>query len=89
MGPISRAIAIAGLKEVAAACEVTYQAVRKWERAGRLPRTEWTGETNYASEIARATGHRVTEAELRAKGYSPIGRSARRPGVGGRRRKAA
>lgn len=64
MGPISRAVEIVGLKELAAACRVTYQAVRKWEALGRLPRTEWTGETNHAATIARATGGRVTEAEL-------------------------
>lgn len=89
MGPISRAIAIAGLQEIATACEVTYQAVRKWERARKLPRTEWTGETTYAAKIARATGWRVTEAELRPDVVKVIAKRASRTGVGGRRRKAA
>ena len=89
MGPISRAIAIAGLKEVAAACDVTYQAVRKWEAAGKLPRTEWTGETAYAAKIARATGGRVTETELRPEVVKAIDKRASRTGVGGRRKKAA
>lgn len=63
--PITRAIEIVGLKELASECKVTYQAVRKWEAAGRLPRTEWTGETHHAKTIARATGGHVTEGELR------------------------
>lgn len=89
MGPISRAIAIAGLRAVAAACEVTYQAVRKWEAAGKLPRTEWTGETTYAAKIARATGWQVTEAELRPEIVKAIAKRASRTGVGGRRKRAA
>lgn len=28
--------------------------IYKWRESGRLPRTEWTGETNYAEIIARA-----------------------------------
>jgi len=61
---ITRAIEIVGLAELAKACGVTYQAVRKWEAAGRLPRTEWTGETHYASAIERATAGRVTKRKL-------------------------
>lgn len=45
---------MAGLRTVARACGVTYQAVRKWEANGKLPRTEYTGETNYAMRIAEA-----------------------------------
>lgn len=56
--PITKAIEVVGLGKLAGVCGVTYQAIRKWERAGRLPRTEWTGETNYARKIAAA----VTEA---------------------------
>ncbi len=43
--------AAGGIREVSVACEVTYEAVRKWVAAGRLPRTDWTGETNYADLI--------------------------------------
>ena len=61
---ISQAIALVGLADLARACGVTYQAVRKWEAAGRLPRTEWTDETHHAEAIERATGGRITKAQL-------------------------
>lgn len=50
--PLTQAIAKVGLQPLARVCGVSYQALRKWERAGRLPRTEWTGETTYAKKIA-------------------------------------
>lgn len=65
--PLSQAIELVGLRAVADACGVTYQAVRKWEKTGRLPRTEWTGETDYAERIERATEGRVTKAMLLEK----------------------
>jgi hypothetical protein len=43
---------------------VTYQAVLKWARNGRLPRTEWTGETSYAKAMSSAVGGRVKVREL-------------------------
>jgi hypothetical protein len=52
--PMEQAIAKVGLVQIAAACGKTHQAVRKWQRAGRLPRTEWTGESNYAEKISAA-----------------------------------
>lgn len=61
---ITRAIEIAGLQQVAAACGVSYQAVRKWEASGRLPRTEWTGESRHAEAIERATGGQVSRERL-------------------------
>ena len=63
---ITQAIEQAGLGKLAAACGVTYQALKKWEKAGRLPRTDWTGETDYAAAIDRATGGRVSRLSLRA-----------------------
>lgn len=64
MSPITIAIELLGLKRVADLCGVSYQAVRKWERNKMLPRTEWTGETCYASTIEEATNKRVTRAML-------------------------
>jgi DNA-binding transcriptional regulator YdaS (Cro superfamily) len=61
---ISEAIEIVGLGDLAKACGVSYQAVRKWEAAGRLPRTEWTGETHYATAIETATAGKVTQQKL-------------------------
>lgn len=62
---LTDAIALAGgISKLADALGVSYQAVRKWERAGRLPRTEWTGETNYSATIESLTGGRVTRERL-------------------------
>ena len=50
---ISIAVELAGgSSKVASHCGLkSYQAVGKWCQRGRLPRTEWTGETNYAATI--------------------------------------
>lgn len=61
---ITEAIRIAGLTGVSKACGVTYQAVRKWEKAGRMPRTEWTGETSYSEVIEKLTNGQVTKSKL-------------------------
>lgn len=61
---LSQAIAIVGLSELARGLGVTYQAIRKWEAAGRLPRTEWTGETGYADKIVAMSGGAVRKADL-------------------------
>lgn len=45
---------------------ITPWAVNKWLRAGRLPRTEYTGETHYARALERAVDGQVTAAELLA-----------------------
>jgi phage baseplate assembly protein W len=55
MNLLTAAIETVGLQPLADACKVTYQAVRKWEAKERLPSTEATGETEYASIIERET----------------------------------
>lgn len=62
--PLSRAIEIAGLQPLARACDVTYQAIRKWKIAKRLPESEHSGRTTYARLIAKATSGEVSEGEL-------------------------
>lgn len=62
--PITQAIEIIGLSKMAGHLGVSYQAIRKWEKAGRFPRTEWTGETSYASQIETLTEGKCTRAAL-------------------------
>lgn len=64
MNPLERAIEIAGLQDLARCLNVSYQAVMKWVAAGRLPRSEFSGETTYASTIQDATNGSVTADEL-------------------------
>jgi hypothetical protein len=40
------------------------KAVLKWKNNGRPPRTEYTGETNYAALLETATGGKVKRARL-------------------------
>lgn len=53
-----------GVPLVAEACSVSVQAVYKWLRAGRLPRTEWTRDTNYAGAIAALSGGKYQREHL-------------------------
>lgn len=50
------AIKAGGIGVLAKELDLTYQAIRKWQRQNRLPRTEWTGETKYAEKIEALTG---------------------------------
>lgn len=61
---ISQAIKIVGLSKLAAICGIRYQSLQKWQAKGRLPRTDWTGETDYASRIEEATKGAVTRDQL-------------------------
>lgn len=70
---ITKAIAIVGLQKLARLLGVTYQAVRKWEAKGRLPRTEWTGETDYAAQIDSATEGKVPKALFFVAPVSKVG----------------
>lgn len=44
-----------GMRRVAAETGRSYEAVRKWTKNG-LPRTEWTGETDYCKTIENLQG---------------------------------
>lgn len=70
--PLDNAVTITGLVGLARALGVSHQAVRKWQKARRMPRTEWTGETRYSEIIEEQTGRRVTKAQLLAKWPEPI-----------------
>lgn len=43
---------LGGKSQIAQWCGVTFQAVVKWEKRDKFPRTEYTGETNYAKTIS-------------------------------------
>ena len=55
-----------GQAAVARACGVRQQSVYRWVHRGHLPRTEWTGETDYSSVLASLDGVTVTREELLA-----------------------
>jgi DNA-binding transcriptional regulator YdaS (Cro superfamily) len=52
-------------------CGVSGKAVMKWVAVGRLPRTEYTGETSYSRLISEATNGVITRAELRPDIFGP------------------
>jgi len=58
--------AAGGTKRVAKALHLTDEAVRRWGSRG-LPRTEWTGETNYLARIEALQRVLKTETLLTAE----------------------
>lgn len=55
MGALKDAIDKAGgVSKASAACEVSPRAIYKWLATGCLPRTEYSGETDYATRLAKA-----------------------------------
>lgn len=69
MSALKKAIAcVGGVAAAAKACEVSQRAVYKWIAADALPRTEYTGETNYVERlerVARETGKPFDASELK------------------------
>ena len=64
MTAISIAIECAGGPVLASkTCGISRQAVDKWLSKGSLPRTEYTGETNYAERLAAAARERGAPVE--------------------------
>lgn len=53
-----------GISALAAHLQVTYQAIRKWQKRNRMPRTEWTGETRYAEIIEELMQGEIPKAAL-------------------------
>lgn len=55
MGAIKEAVKnVGGAKAAAKACGVSVRAIYKWLAADALPRTEYTGETDYVAKLAEA-----------------------------------
>lgn len=64
-------------------CGTSGKAVEKWAKQGRLPRTEATGETNYAERLAKADA-RIDREKLLATVYKR-GRPVVPPSLGASR----
>jgi hypothetical protein len=80
---VERAINLSGGPSVVAdEFGLSRQAVNKWTAQGFLPRTEWTGETDYAGALERMSG--VSRDELLA---AKPRRKGPRQTAGGRPRK--
>ncbi|MHB1285523.1 MAG: YdaS family helix-turn-helix protein [Leptospirales bacterium] len=70
MTPLEKAVQfLGGYSATGRICGVSFMSVMKWIRKGRLPRTEWTGETDYAAKIEKALDGTVTREELRSVGF--------------------
>ncbi|MEQ4450948.1 DNA-binding protein [Kosakonia sacchari] len=59
----SEAIKDIGVMAIASACGCSPRAIYKWMEKGALPRTDFTGETDYAGQIADVSGGKYS-AEL-------------------------
>lgn len=65
--PLAAALRMVGTAALARELGVSQQAIRKWLTGGRMPRTEWTGETAYCHTIERLTSGQVTRDQLLSK----------------------
>lgn len=64
--PLREAIRLVGLFKLARELGISHQALSKWLKVGRMPRTEWSGETAYSEAIERLTAGAVTKSALLA-----------------------
>lgn len=74
--PLELVIEKVGLGRLARELGISPQAIRKWQVNGRMPRTEWTGETNYVVRILELGAGVVSRDQLLGKWPEwPPGRS--------------
>lgn len=55
--------AVGGIGAAAKVCDRSYQALNKWRQAACLPRTDYTGETQYAVLLATAAKQKGNDFE--------------------------
>jgi len=55
--------AVGGIGAAAKVCDRSYQALNKWRLAACLPRTDYTGETQYAALLASAAKQKGNDFE--------------------------
>ena len=68
MNPMQKAIAAVGGRTIAAnLLGMSYVAIRKMEEKGALPRTDYTGETNYAQTLANNSHGQISKEWLMDK----------------------
>ncbi|GIB64809.1 Cro/Cl family transcriptional regulator [Vibrio cholerae] len=61
---LREAITSIGAQKISEVCQVSVRAVYKWCERGVLPRTDYTGETQYAEKIADLSQGKYTKDEL-------------------------
>lgn len=67
---IAKAIKLVGLVKLAGALKrpngktLSYQAIKKWEKADQMPHSEYSGATDYASQIQIITNGEVTIKDI-------------------------
>lgn len=54
--PVKQVVAFfGGRSQVAKITGLSYMAINKWEKKGRFPRTEYTGETHHVEKLSQAS----------------------------------
>ncbi|MFQ1046951.1 helix-turn-helix domain-containing protein [Avibacterium paragallinarum] len=54
-----------GVSNVAKLCGITTRAVYKWRASNSLPRTDYTGETQYAEKLASVLNSEITANDIK------------------------
>lgn len=75
---LTEAIKEVGVTQISSACGCSVRSIYKWMKKGSLPRTDFTGETNYAEKIAKASHGKFTTELIKAisRPQKPIEMSA-------------
>lgn len=63
---LAEAIKEVGVITISSACGCSVRSIYKWMKKGCLPRTDFTGETNYAAKIARASHGKFSTEFIKA-----------------------
>jgi hypothetical protein len=61
---ITKAISIIGINKLASLCSVTRQGIKRWEKNGRVPSSDFVWKTNYCDIIEAETNSEITREEL-------------------------
>lgn len=61
---LNKAFNIVPKAKLAKQLGISYQAMNHWHLINRMPRTEYSGETNHAQKIQEATGGKVKIEDL-------------------------